>query len=570
VSLLTRRHAPSARAPVPARLAALAAAVDTAEGHVEPHLLEGARTSLARAGERLRLSGEHTVVALAGATGSGKSSLFNALAGLELSRVGVRRPTTSSAHACVWDPEGAGPLLEWLGIPRRHQIARESALDAGSEADLRGLVLLDLPDHDSTALDHRLEVDRLVKRVDLLVWVVDPQKYADAALHDRYLRSLAAHGDVTVVVLNQVDTLPPEATSACLQDLQRLLAEDGLAEARVLAASTQTGSGVPELRAMLVQAVRDRAAATARIAADLDGVVDHLAADLDPGGVETLGATGRGRRPEREPRVGGRERDQLVAALAAAAGVPVVANAVERSHRSRAVRATGLPWTRWMRGLRPDPLRRLHLDRQTRGEVRAEVQRVARSSVPVSTPVQRSQVDTALRRLSDAAADGQPPAWREGVRRAARSRSGDLPDALDRAVVSTDLGMSTPPRWWTVVGAMQWLLAAATLVGALWLTAAFVVAWLQLPALPLVEVTEVAGGLPLPTLLLVGGLVAGVLLAAASRWFAAVGARRRRRRAQARLRQGIERVADELVLAPVQQRLDAAAEVRTALARARG
>ncbi|MDQ1652355.1 MAG: hypothetical protein QOI35_1555, partial [Cryptosporangiaceae bacterium] len=34
-----------------------------------------------KATDRLRLGEDHTVVALAGATGSGKSSLFNALAG---------------------------------------------------------------------------------------------------------------------------------------------------------------------------------------------------------------------------------------------------------------------------------------------------------------------------------------------------------------------------------------------------------------------------------------------------------------------------------------------------------
>ena len=36
-----------------------------------------------------------------------------------------------------------------------------------------------------------MEVDRLVQLVDMLIWVVDPQKYADAALHDRYLIPLA-------------------------------------------------------------------------------------------------------------------------------------------------------------------------------------------------------------------------------------------------------------------------------------------------------------------------------------------------------------------------------------------
>ena len=55
-------------------------------------------------------------------------------------------------------------------------------LDTGREdRDLDGLVLLDLPDHDSTEVAHHLEVDRLVQLADLLVWVLDPQKYADAA-----------------------------------------------------------------------------------------------------------------------------------------------------------------------------------------------------------------------------------------------------------------------------------------------------------------------------------------------------------------------------------------------------
>ena len=56
-----------------------------------------------------------------------------------------------------------------------------------------GVVLLDLPDHDSTEVAHHLEVDRIVKLADLLVWVLDPQKYADAAVHDRYLAPLAGH-----------------------------------------------------------------------------------------------------------------------------------------------------------------------------------------------------------------------------------------------------------------------------------------------------------------------------------------------------------------------------------------
>ena len=47
---------------------------------------------------------------------------------------------------------------------------------------------------------------------DLLIWVLDPQKYADAAVHDRYLAPFATHAGVMVVVLNHIDTVPGGAT----------------------------------------------------------------------------------------------------------------------------------------------------------------------------------------------------------------------------------------------------------------------------------------------------------------------------------------------------------------------
>ena len=254
---------------VAGRLRALDRIVELGEGRLDDALLAPARELSRRAGERLRLSGTHTVVALAGATGSGKSSLFNALAGAQVSLPGVRRPTTGVAHAVVWDAAGAGPLLDWLEIPRRHALEPQD--------DLRGLVLLDLPDHDSTDVAHRLEVDRLVGLVDVLVWVLDPQKYADAAIHDRYLRPLARHGDVMVVVLNQVDRLAATDVPDAVADVRRLLADDGLPDVPVLAVSATVGTGLDRLRDVLTGAVAAHRAALRRIAADLDTVSATLA-----------------------------------------------------------------------------------------------------------------------------------------------------------------------------------------------------------------------------------------------------------------------------------------------------
>ncbi len=77
MKLLRRKKGPS----LDSRLAALAEAVELAEGRLPAEAVAAARGVTERAGIRRRLSVEHTVAALAGATGSGKSSLFNAMAG---------------------------------------------------------------------------------------------------------------------------------------------------------------------------------------------------------------------------------------------------------------------------------------------------------------------------------------------------------------------------------------------------------------------------------------------------------------------------------------------------------
>jgi hypothetical protein len=77
------------------------------------------------------------------------------------------------------------------------------------------------------------------------------------------------------------------------------------------------------------------------------------------------------------------------------------------------------------------------------------------------------------------------------------------------------------------------------------------------------------GPVAVPTLLLVGGVVLGLLLALVARLVAGGGAVVRRRRAESRLRGAIEGVADTLMLAPVTAELDRHQRAREALDRAR-
>lgn len=530
-----------------ARVTGLAEAIDAARGRVPDAVLDRADAVVTRAQGRLRLSAEHTVVALAGATGSGKSSTFNALAGLDLAAVGVRRPTTSWATACIWGQRGAAELLEWLGIPIRHQVMRDSMLDiTGESRDLEGLVLLDLPDHDSTEVSHHLEVDRLVELADLLVWVLDPQKYADAAIHDRFLRPMAAHRDVMLVVLNHIDEVAPERRDGLVADVRRLLAADGLGEVPVLPISALTGDGIPELRHRLVERVRDKAAVRTRLATDVTTAAQDLAA---ASGIAPVPAFDRA------------EKDRLVEAVAEAAGVPIVVDAVRTAAVRRARRATGWPVTSWLGRIGRDPVTRLDLSGEQKNLVIA-----ARSSLGDADGIQLARVDGRVRELADSVSSGLTRPWATAVRRASVEHASQLNQRIDAAFGDADLRASGVPLWCRAVRLLQWVLLLATVVGASWLIALAVMDLLKAkqPNPPSYS------GVPLPTALLVGGVVLGIVLALASRVLVGASARARAARAERRLRESVAQVTDELVVAPIATELGAYARTREGLALATG
>ena len=539
------------------KIDAIEVAAKAGDGRLDPVVLTEATQIVDRAGQRLRMSGDLTVVALAGATGSGKSSLFNALTGLDLAAIGTRRPTSSMPLACVWGDEPAGEVLSWLGIPRRHQVQHRSSLEEAHSEDLDGLVLLDLPDHDSTEVEHRLIVDRLVELVDLLVWVVDPQKYADAALHNRYIKPFASHSGVMVFALNHIDKLTPEQRKSCLEDLDRLLKSDGLKSPSVVATSAVSGDGLEEVRGLLVKRVSNKRSARERLSADVDRVADRMASQC--GNAKT-------------PEIAEADVTELVDALSDASGLSVVADAVRRSYLQRARAATGWPLTKWLERFRPDPLRRLHGDQVSREQGKAlrksassEVA-IARSSLPAATPVQRARMDAAVRTITNKAAEGLSRPWADSVRTAIRRREESLGDELDQAVARTDLGVTNNPGWWSFARIVQWLLFLVTLGGAAWLIALLVARIADLNDPPLPE----WNGIPYAWIMLVGGAVLGLAVSLVCRVFATTGALRRSRHVEKALRSELEKVADSHVVAPAREELAAYTTCRDSLAIARG
>ncbi len=561
------------------RADALEQACTVGARELEPAHVDRAVNLVDKVRERTSIAGGHTVVALAGATGSGKSSLFNAIVGEPVAKIGARRPTTALPAAAVWGDASASELLDWLSVPMRHHVGSGTAAgkrlpspaDTVGSTDssgspnsselggqqpvgkLDGLVLLDLPDFDSRVDEHRVEAQRVLELVDIFVWVTDPQKYADALLHEDYVRALATHDAVTLVVLNQVDRLTTEAVSACRDDLRRLLVADGLSQARVFATSARTGQGIDEVVQQLANAVAGANAARHRLSADLTAVAGQLRSGV----------------ANSEPTVDASPDSGLVDALSRAAGVPVVVDAVAEDYRRESRQAGGWLFTRWLSGFRADPLARLRLDKtvvsmKSVGE--ADVRAVlGRSSIPPPSPAARAAVSLATRQLADRAGNTLPARWAQAVADAAAPGDEALGDALDQAILHTPLRSRTP-AWWTLVGVLQWIFGAAVVAGVLWLTALAVVAWLQLPPLP----TPTLGVLPWPFIVLALGVLLGLITAAVSRVSARVGARRRAARAERRLQEAISGVAEERIVAPVTAVLARHRRVRTLLDQASG
>ncbi|MEU3045285.1 GTPase [Streptomyces sp. NPDC006984] len=471
--------------PLRDRLDALRDLLGLSQARLDGRTLAEAGRVLDEAAARRRLSSRHTVVAIAGATGSGKSTLFNALAGVRIAETGLRRPTTTAPIACTWS-EGAAGLLDRLAIPGR--LRRRPLAGGDGDEQLHGLVLVDLPDHDSAVVHHREQVDRILALVDAVIWVVDPEKYADAALHERYLRPLAGHAEVSFVVLNQTDRLPGEAADQVLDDLRRLLDEDGMAVgehgdpgATVLAVSALTGQGVPELREMLGAFVQARDAAGRRLSAD----VDAAAGALRPVYVAE-GRTG----------LGERAREDFAARLGDAVGAASAGEAAEREWRRNANRACGTPWLRLWRWYE-----------RTRMPGAAAL----RPPPPAEDePTARQRVEQAVRTVADEAADGLPAPWAQAVREAAQRGAQDLPGALDDLAAreaAASGGRPPRPAWWPAAVLAQVAMTLLQVYGGLWLVG------------QIVGVLE-PGLLP-PVLVMLAGIVGGPLV----EWACAAAAR---------------------------------------------
>jgi hypothetical protein len=467
-------------------LAALRDATDAAEVLGIP--TEGVQESLQDAERRLGFPSDSYVLALVGGTGVGKSSLLNALAGSRVSPASVRRPTTSEPVAWIpaSDRDALAPLLGWLEISE----VREHGTD-----DLRSVAILDLPDMDSVAADHRARVEALLPRVDAVAWVTDLEKYHDAVLHDAFLRTWVPRLDRQAVIVNKSDRLMSDDRPRIRRDLERDLGQrltvSDQGRVPVLMTTAAPSPDLDEFRSWLADGAAAKAVVRARVAST---AVDGARALSREAGLEP-GRTSSPFLPDSARSAAIDEATRAVLRAIDLAGLERQAVAATRARaRARGTgpigKLTSLIYRASGRDTKvADPTG--HLLRW-------------RDRAPLSPAVEslRSALGGALSTAAPAvrpalAATAEPAPLRQGLER-----------AVDRAIAGLERLEAPTSRWWSVLGALQTLATIAIAVSAAW-----VVVWIL--ARPIVDTVEfpVIGSVPMPFAALLVSLLVGYLLA---------------------------------------------------------
>jgi energy-coupling factor transporter ATP-binding protein EcfA2 len=471
---------------------------------------------------RLGFPSDAYVLALVGGTGVGKSTLLNAIAGVDVSPASARRPTTSEAVA--WVPSSRGrelaELLRWVGASQ----TREHAGDAFED-----LAVLDLPDVDSIVLEHRQLVDALLPRVDAVAWVVDPEKYMDHVMHGSYLTEFAPRIRRQIVVLNRSDLLSPADAGRVAEDMRDRLRRDGAGDIDVVATRAKEGAtGVDELRKWLESGVEAKRVVVARVAAEAREAVRDLGA-----GAGVVGGT-------TNPLVEPDRRERALSSVARGALAVVDINGLER----QAVAATRFAARR--RGAGPmgvltSAIYRMIGRKRASADPAAFVNRwqVRGSLAPAVEP---------LRELITATLPSVPAPLRRGlaVLTAPTSLEQRLAETVDRSMEGEAAAFRVPTSGlWTVIGAAQYLVTALLVFSALWFGSLFVIHDAPVGSIDV----PYLGPVPTPVALLAVALVAGYLFAKLLQLHAGWLGRQWAKRVGARITADVRRrVVDELLV----------------------
>lgn len=184
---------------------------------------------------RVRNPDTPLLIAVAGSTGAGKSTLVNSLVGEQVTTTGVRRPTTNSpVLAC--NPADMDWFSETFFLPAFPRVRQQGLAMPGKDGMLvlapsecmpQGIAVLDTPDVDSAVAAHHEFAATFLDTADLWLFVTTSRRYADARVWE-FLQVARDRNTSLGVVLSRV---PERGRDQLLDHFNAMLGANGLGNA---------------------------------------------------------------------------------------------------------------------------------------------------------------------------------------------------------------------------------------------------------------------------------------------------------------------------------------------------
>jgi GTPase Era involved in 16S rRNA processing len=177
------------------------------------------------------------IVAFMGGTGVGKSSLLNRLAGKAIARAGIERPTSREVTLYHHYSVALQNLPEALPLAKIN-------ISQHDDESKKNIVWIDMPDFDSTEQRNKHLVFQWLPHIDVLIYVVSPERYRDEKAWRLLLAEGARHA--WLFVLNQWD----RGQSAQYEDFNRQLHKAGFVAPIIFKTVCAEGLQVDEFAAL--------------------------------------------------------------------------------------------------------------------------------------------------------------------------------------------------------------------------------------------------------------------------------------------------------------------------------